>query len=76
MDTTFTVTFKGFSEKHADVLERWLRDDVGDYPARMSMDVATVTYAKRVVRSAAKAGSVPIAVVKEAVEKVKHHAES
>ena len=78
MNATFTVTFKGFSEKLADALEKMLRDDIAAYPDRVSMVSASVTASKheRKVLSAAKSGSVPLDKLKEAVRKVHAHVKS
>lgn len=49
MDAIYTVTFKGFPEKLAQVLEQWLREDIAAYPKRMAMDSASVVKSKSVV---------------------------
>lgn len=54
MNATYIVTFKGFPEKLAHKLEKMLRDDIAGYPARMSMESATVTVPQVVVKKAAK----------------------
>lgn len=51
MNATYIVTFKGFSEKAADRLEAWLREDIAFYPKRMRMESATVAEQKPSIRS-------------------------
>ncbi len=47
MNATFTVTFKGLSEKvGVAAVEKMLRDDIAGYPDRVSMARATVTAPK------------------------------
>jgi hypothetical protein len=46
MDATFTVTFKGFPDKFAALLDRWVEEDIAGYPKRMAMDSASVKKVK------------------------------
>ena len=42
MNATYTVTFKGFSEKFDEVLAKMLYADIGAYPSRLRMESASV----------------------------------